>query len=186
MDIQNLKRRAKLFLKAKYYKVKYGNRSMVPQCSKEEYVDYMMKNLGFYQVDPIKYQKRVNKKDPDYKLPEYWFDTDRFRLYFVTLDDIDVGYFAFRIHENGIIAKVKQVHITERERGNGLGRITVLHMEKLAKSLGVERMYAFDREKKFWEKMGYNETGSVCSELMGISYDEDETDRSDGFMVKNL
>lgn len=141
----------------------------------------MMKNLGFYQIDPIKYSKRFKVE-----IPEYWLDTIYFQFYMVTLNEIDVGYFAFRMHKKELIAKVQQVHVTEREREKGLGRIIVYHMEKLAKDLGTEKMYVFDKCEEFWTKMGYTKTEDITPELIEISYKEDDNDRNYGFMVKNL
>lgn len=172
----------RLSLKAKLIQMKYGDKSMIPQTNLNEYTDYLVENLGFYQIDPVKYSKVSGNE-----VPEHWLDTDHFKLYMVTLNEMDVGYFAFRIHENKPIAKVQQVHIIEKERGNGLGRIAVYHMESLAKKLGIEEIYAFDRCEEFWTKMGYTKTENISSELLEISYTEDEDEeKEDGFMVKNL
>jgi N-acetylglutamate synthase-like GNAT family acetyltransferase len=185
MNVQNLKERAdntlegiRLFLKSKYYKLKYGQSSMMPSFDNaEDRTDYLMKNLGFYQIDPTKIGDEH---------PEYWYDTDHYQLWMMTLEEIDIGYFAFRMHEEQPIAKIQQVHIAEREREKGLGRIIVGHMEKLAKKLDVERIYAFDRCEEFWAKMGYVKTEDISSELIEISYKKNDKEREDGFMVKNL
>jgi hypothetical protein len=59
-------------------------------------------------------------------------------------------------------------------------------MEKLAKDLGTEKMYVFDKCEEFWAKMGYTKTEDISSELIEISYDEDDSNRNNGFMVKKL
>jgi len=92
-------------------------------------------------------------------------------------EKIPVGFAYYSCKSNFI--EIEEVDVVKEHQGQGIGRVLIQHIEKIAKEKGIKRLVAgtsINKEGKpwkaycFWIRMGFEDTGKRIQGLHGLKY----------------
>lgn len=117
----------------------------------------------------------------DHMFPVYWHNPHHY-VFQVTHNDEHIGLFCFW-NFNGI-ANIRQLLITEEQRGKGYAFSIIEHLQLEAKKRDIHTLYVHDDMEAFWMKHGFVHDDKAPKWLYDLPNIENE--RAKGFLKKHI
>lgn len=91
---------------------------------------------------------------------------DGYQYFFINLDDKKIGYFAYKIDRSKNELFLSKIYVYSDQRGKGVGRKVLNHLEKLSHDAGVSKIVLTVNHQntdsiKAYEKWGFANLGRI-------------------------
>ncbi len=95
---------------------------------------------------------------------------DGYQYFFIHQDDRNIGYFAYKIDQPKNELFLSKIYVYSDQRGKGIGRKVLNHLEKLSRNAGVRKIVLTVNHKNIdsiraYEKWGFANLGPIKREL---------------------